>query len=112
VNPFTGFILPGAGASGINIIDNDMQNPTVQQFNLGVERRCRGSVLRAWTGCTTAGTHFIIGRTVGDGVQPGRGRARPRGASSRASTRNTRACSSSSSAEQRASLPAAARPTR
>ena len=34
-NPFTGFILPGAGASGINIIDNGMQNPSVQQFNLG-----------------------------------------------------------------------------
>ena len=37
-NPFTGFILPGAGASGINIIDNSMQNPSVQQFNLGVEQ--------------------------------------------------------------------------
>ena len=35
-NPFTGFILPGAGASGINIIDNGLQNPSVQQWNLGV----------------------------------------------------------------------------
>src|SRR5262249_24768276 len=26
-NPFTGFILPGEGASGINIIDNSLQNP-------------------------------------------------------------------------------------
>jgi hypothetical protein len=26
-NPFTGFIIPVAGASGINIIDNAMQNP-------------------------------------------------------------------------------------
>ena len=34
-NPFTGFILPGAGASGINIIDNALENPTVQQWNLG-----------------------------------------------------------------------------
>ena len=37
-NPFTGFILPGAGASGINIIDNTMQNPMVQQMNFGVQR--------------------------------------------------------------------------
>ena len=37
-NPFTGFILPGAGASGINIIDNTMQNPMVQQMNVGVQR--------------------------------------------------------------------------
>ena len=35
-NPFTGFILPGAGASGINIIDSHLQNPSVNEFNLGV----------------------------------------------------------------------------
>ena len=44
-NPFTGFILPGAGASGINIIDNSMQNPTVQQFSLGVERQLGKSLV-------------------------------------------------------------------
>ena len=38
-DPFTGFILPGAGASGINIIDNTMQNPQTQQFNLGIEHQ-------------------------------------------------------------------------
>src|ERR1700752_817283 len=32
-NPFTGFILPGAGAGGINIIDDGMQHPMVQQTN-------------------------------------------------------------------------------
>ena len=37
-NPFTGFVLPGAGAGGINIIDNDLQNPMVQQMNVGVQR--------------------------------------------------------------------------
>ena len=35
-NPFSGFILPGAGAAGINIIDNNLQNPMVQQVNLGM----------------------------------------------------------------------------
>src|SRR6185295_9330681 len=46
-NPFTGFILTGAGASGINIIDNRMENPSVQQWNLGFERALpRNVVLR------------------------------------------------------------------
>ena len=38
-NPFSGFILPGAGAGGIDIIDNTMQNPMVQQMNLGIEQQ-------------------------------------------------------------------------
>ena len=37
-NPFTGFVLPGAGAGGINIIDNELQNPMVHQMNVGVQR--------------------------------------------------------------------------
>lgn len=69
-NPFTGFILPGAGASGINIIDNDLQNPMVQQMNLGVEREfARDFVLRA-DYVHNFGTHFIIGRTIGAVFNP------------------------------------------
>ncbi len=64
-NPFSGFILPGAGASGINIIDNDLQNPMVQQFNFGIQRELvRDLVLRA-DYVHNFGTHFIIGRTIG-----------------------------------------------
>ncbi len=64
-NPFTGFILPGAGASGINIIDNSMQNPQTQQFNLGFERQL-GDVWRLRVdGIHALGTHFIIGRDLG-----------------------------------------------
>lgn len=64
-NPFTGFILPGAGASGINIIDNNLQNPMVQQFNLGFQRElARDFVLRA-DYLHNFGSHFIIGRTIG-----------------------------------------------
>ena len=69
-NPFTGFILPGAGASGINIIDNTLQNPTVQQFNLGVQRSCRRTSCCACDGMHNLGTHFIIGRTVGEVFNP------------------------------------------
>jgi Carboxypeptidase regulatory-like domain/TonB dependent receptor len=69
-NPFTGFILPGAGASGINIIDNGQQNPMVQQMNLGVARQLgRDFVIRA-DYLHNYGTHFIIGRTVGTVFNP------------------------------------------
>lgn len=64
-NPFSGFILPGAGASGINIIDNDLQNPMIQQSNLGVQYEfVRNFVVRA-DYLHNFGTHFIIGRNVG-----------------------------------------------
>jgi outer membrane receptor protein involved in Fe transport len=64
-NPFSGFVLPGAGASGINIIDNDMQNPMIQQSNLGLQWEfARHFVFRA-DYLHNFGTHFIIGRNVG-----------------------------------------------
>jgi hypothetical protein len=69
-NPFTGFILPGAGASGINIIDPRLQNPMVHQFSLGIERQLgRAQVVRADV-VHNQGTHFIIGRTVGTVFNP------------------------------------------
>ena len=69
-NPFTGFILPGAGAGGINIIDNKLQNPSVQQFNLGVQREMfRDFALRV-DYLHNLGTHFIIGRTIGSVFNP------------------------------------------
>jgi hypothetical protein len=64
-NPFTGFILPGAGASGINIIDPHLQNPMVHQLSIGIERQLgRGQVLRVDV-VRNEGRDFIIGRTVG-----------------------------------------------
>jgi hypothetical protein len=69
-NPFTGFILPGAGASGINIIDNAMQNPSVQQFNLGLQYEfARNWVVRA-DGIHDLGTHFILGVPIGTVYNP------------------------------------------
>jgi len=64
-NPFTGFILPGAGASGINIIDNNLQNPMVQQFNLGVQRELARDLVARVDYLHNFGTHFIIGRAIG-----------------------------------------------
>jgi hypothetical protein len=68
-NPFTGFILPGAGASGINIIDPKLQNPMVQEFHLGVEQSVLGARARIDL-VHNRGTHFLIGRTVGDVFNP------------------------------------------
>jgi outer membrane receptor protein involved in Fe transport len=68
-NPFTGFILPGAGASGINIIDPHLQNPTVQEFHLGLEARIAEVDVRV-DGIHTHGTRFLIGRTVGEVYNP------------------------------------------
>jgi hypothetical protein len=64
-NPFTGFILTGAGASGINIIDNGLQNPMVQQFNLGVQRELARNLVARADYVHNFGTRFIIGRTIG-----------------------------------------------
>jgi len=64
-NPFTGFVLPGAGAGGINIIDNDMQNPMVHQMNLGVQRELVEDLAVRADYVRNVGTHFIIGRVVG-----------------------------------------------
>ncbi|HWS90433.1 MAG TPA: TonB-dependent receptor [Pyrinomonadaceae bacterium] len=69
-DPFTGFLLPGAGAGGINIIDDRLQNPSVQQFNVGLQRQFgRHFVLRA-DYLHNFGTHFIIGRTIGQVFNP------------------------------------------
>jgi hypothetical protein len=64
-NPFTGFPLLGAGASGINIIDNGLQNPMVQQMNLGIEHQLGGDFAVRADYLHNYGTHFITGRTIG-----------------------------------------------
>ncbi|HEX6624070.1 MAG TPA: TonB-dependent receptor, partial [Pyrinomonadaceae bacterium] len=69
-SPFTGFVLPGAGAGGINIIDNDLQNPSVQQFNLGLQHRFAGDFVVRADYLHNFGTHFIIGRTIGQVFNP------------------------------------------
>jgi hypothetical protein len=49
-----GFVLPGAGAGGINIIDNDLQNPMVHQMNVGVQRELGKTSRCAPTTCATS----------------------------------------------------------
>ncbi|HJP91833.1 MAG TPA: TonB-dependent receptor [Pyrinomonadaceae bacterium] len=64
-NPFTGFVLPGAGAGGINIIDNDLQSPMVHQMNVGVQRELNDQFAIRADYVRNVGTHFIIGRVIG-----------------------------------------------
>jgi hypothetical protein len=68
-NPFTGFVLPGAGASGINIIDPRLQAPMVHEFHLGFETDLLGTRARV-DGIHNQGTDFLIGRTVGEVFNP------------------------------------------
>jgi hypothetical protein len=68
-NPFTGFILPGAGASGINVIDSHLQSPMVQQFHFGMEFAFPHARIRV-DGVHNDGRDFLIGRTVGEVFNP------------------------------------------
>ena len=68
-NPFNGFVLPGAGASGINIIDPHLQNPSVHEFHVGVEQAIAGLRARADV-MHNQGIHFLIGRTLGEVYNP------------------------------------------
>jgi hypothetical protein len=72
---FDGPIIAGAGgaAEGINIIDTNMQNPTVQQFNLGVQYEFAKNWLLKVDGIHNLGTHFIIGVPVGSVFNPDSG---------------------------------------
>lgn len=69
-NPFTGFVLPGAGAGGINIIDNSLQNPSVQQTNVGIQHEFASNYVVRADYLHNFGTHFIIGRTIGQVFNP------------------------------------------
>jgi outer membrane receptor protein involved in Fe transport len=69
-NPFTGFVLPGAGAGGINIIDNSMQNPMVQHMNLGFQQELSKDMVARVDYLHNFGTHFIIGRRIGTVFNP------------------------------------------
>ncbi len=69
-DPFSGFVLPGEGASGINIIDNAMENPQTQQWNLGTEVGLTRSLFLRADLLYNEGTNYLIGRPVGSVFNP------------------------------------------
>ena len=74
-NPFSGPIIPGAGGAseGMDLIDNDIRNPMVQQFNLGIQRGIAKSWIVKLDGIHDVGTHFIIGVPLGSVFNPASG---------------------------------------
>jgi hypothetical protein len=69
-SPFSGFIFAGAGSTGIDVIDNRMRNPMVQQFNLGIQKELGKSLVVTVDGVHNLGTRFIIGVPVGSVYNP------------------------------------------
>lgn len=69
-SPFTGFILPGEGASGINIIDPGLQNPRTQQVSVGAQRQLGARQVLRVDLVHNRGSQFLIGRTVGEVFNP------------------------------------------
>ncbi len=69
-SPFSGFQFTGAGAAGIDIINNRLRSPMVQQFNLGIEKQIGQGLLIKVDGVHNLGTRFIIGRPVGTVYNP------------------------------------------
>ena len=69
-NPFVGNSIAGAGAVGINIIDNKMSTPYVQQFNLGIQREIWRDLTVTVDGIHAFGSKFIIGRSIGTVFNP------------------------------------------
>ena len=69
-SPFGGFPFTGAGAAGIDIINNRLRNPMVQQFNMGFEKETGHGLLLKVDGVHNLGTRFIIGRPVGSVFNP------------------------------------------
>ena len=69
---FSGPIIPGAGGAseGINIIDNNMRNPMVQQFNLGIQYEFAKNWVVKADGIHNLGTHFILGVPLGSVFNP------------------------------------------
>jgi outer membrane receptor protein involved in Fe transport len=64
-NPFAGALIPGAGGVGINIIDNGLATPYVQQFNLGFQTELSRDLIVSVDGVHSFGSKFIIGRSIG-----------------------------------------------
>ncbi len=55
---------------GINVIDNKSQNPSVPQTNIGIQHEFTNDYVVRADYLHNFGTHFIIGRTIGQVFNP------------------------------------------
>ena len=74
-NSFSGPIIPGAGGAseGMDLIDNDIRNPRVQQFNLGIQTEFAKNWILKVDGIHDFGTRFILGVPLGSVYNPDSG---------------------------------------
>jgi Carboxypeptidase regulatory-like domain/TonB dependent receptor len=63
-NPFVGGLDPAGGGVGINIIDNSLDTPYVQQFNFGFQTELLRDLVVSVDGIHSFGSKFIIGRQI------------------------------------------------
>lgn len=63
-NPFSGDILP-IGIVGIIVIDKNLQNPTIQQFNFGIKQELFKDYVVSVDGVHSFGTNLLISRPIG-----------------------------------------------
>jgi len=68
-NPFTGTALTGVGI-GINILDQKLSTPYVQQFNFGFQRELTRDLIFSADYIHAFGSKFIIGRFIGSVFNP------------------------------------------
>ena len=68
-NPFVGAPVAGVGI-GINILDNKLSTPYVQQFNLGFQREITRDLIVSADAIHAFGSKFIIGRFIGSAFNP------------------------------------------
>ena len=57
----------------MDVIDNDIRNPMVQQFNLGIQCEFVKNWIVKADGIHDLGTHFIIGVPLGSVFNPSSG---------------------------------------
>jgi hypothetical protein len=69
-NPFVGPAIVWPNAPGLNLIDNSLQNPMVQQSTLGLQFEITRDLAVRANYEHSFGTHFIIGRAIGSLTNP------------------------------------------
>lgn len=70
LDPFAGKSSVWPNAPGINILDNSLQNPSVQQVSLELERRITRDLSVRAGYLHSFGTHFLLGRGLGTVFNP------------------------------------------
>lgn len=69
-DPFSGFVLP-VGPIGIFVLDKNLQNPEIQQFNFGIKQELFKDYVVSVDGVHVFATKLIVPRIIGGVFNPG-----------------------------------------